>query len=120
MGASLSPADTSLEPLDLNGLIGQTFRNDPFTRMQQMDSLFNSFSSSGVSVLGGRSFSMGSPTLSISEAASEYQILIQVPPDHDLEISTNLEASLLTVSGTLTRNASNSSNSFASNFSSKS
>ncbi|MDP6537320.1 MAG: Hsp20/alpha crystallin family protein [Gammaproteobacteria bacterium] len=106
-------------------LIGQNYRRNSIDRnrrirsaLQQVDSPGNSSSEPGASVLTGGSTSAESLQLSISETETEYQVLIQIPSDHGLEISTELAASLLTVNGTLTPNSSNSANSTASDFTS--
>ena len=87
---------------------------------RQMDSLFNSFSGPGVSVFGGSNLGLGSPRFSFDETETEYQVHIEFPPDQEVEISTNLEANLLTVNGTITQNISKGNNGFASNFTSRS
>ncbi|MEQ8314978.1 MAG: Hsp20/alpha crystallin family protein [Gammaproteobacteria bacterium] len=103
------------------------FGGDPFLRMQQMqqqmDSLFNSispFGSAGVSVYGnnGQSFSFqsSSPELEFTETPDEYQVKVKTPPDHELVLNTDLEANLLTVSGSVSSSHETSSNGFASNF----
>lgn len=120
-------ADASIDSLNTTRLIGQNYRKDPLERMQrirrarqQMDPLRNFSSESGAAVSNGSSFSSESLQLSINETETEYQVLIQIPSDHELEISTDLEANLLTINGTLTRNLSNNTNSTASNFTSRS
>lgn len=122
--ATLGAPGTSRDPLDVDDFFGQAFASDPFAHMQQMqqqmDRLFNSFSASGPSGSGGRSYSVASPLFDFRETATEYQVHIQTPPDHDLEISSNLETNLLTVSGMLTRNMTNNTNSIASSFTSRS
>lgn len=123
----LDQADASIDSLNTTRLIGQNYRKDPLERMQrirrarqQMDPLRNFSSESGAAVSNGSSFSSESLQLSINETETEYQVLIQIPSDHELEISTDLEANLLTINGTLTRNLSNNTNSTASNFTSRS
>jgi HSP20 family molecular chaperone IbpA len=117
--------DASIDPQNTTRLVGQNYRTNSIKRNQRMqrarqqtDSLGNSSSGSGASVLNGSSFSAESLQLSINETETEYQVLIQIPSDHELEISTDLEGSLLTVNGTLTRNLSNNTNGTASNFAS--
>ena len=119
--------DASIDPQYSTRLIGQNYRTNSIKRnrriqrtLQQGDSLGNSSSESGASVLNGSSSSSESLQMSINETETEYQILIQIPSDHELEFSTDLAANLLTVSGTLTRNSSNSANSTASDFTSRS
>lgn len=120
-------ADAPIDSLNTTRLIGQNYRKDPLERMrriqrarQQTDPLRNFSSESGAAVSNESSFSSESLQLSINETETEYQVLIQIPSDHELEISTDLEANLLTISGTLTRNLSNNTNSTASNFTSRS
>jgi|TARA_Y100000031_G_scaffold69498_1_gene77214 HSP20 family molecular chaperone IbpA len=119
--APIDPQNTT--PENTTRLVGQNYRTNSIERnrriqsaLQQVDSPGNFSSEPGASVLNGSSSSAESLQLSISESETEYQILIQIPSDHELEISTDLEASLITVNGTLIRNLSNNTNSTASNF----
>jgi len=121
--APIDPQNTT--PENTTRLVGQNYRTNSIERnrriqsaLQQVDSPGNSSSEPGASVLTGGSTSAESLQLSISETETEYQVLIQIPSDHGLEISTELAASLLTVNGTLTPNSSNSANSTASDFTS--
>ncbi|MBQ15105.1 MAG: hypothetical protein QGG67_01570 [Gammaproteobacteria bacterium] len=103
-------------------LVGQNYRTNSIKRnrriqraLQQTDSLSNSSSELGASGSNGSSFSPESLQLSLNETETEYLVLIQIPPDHELEISTDLQTSVLTVNGTLTQNLSNNTNNTASN-----
>ncbi len=115
---------SSSSPVDPTPWAGQFFNSDPFSSMrrmqQQMDSLLNSFSSPGISQYGGLSFGSGTASLNLIETEDEYQVYIQTPPDHDVVISTELEANLLTVRGTVTRNYADDDNNFSSSISSRS
>lgn len=121
---SLNDFSSNLSPTDPNAGAGQFFSRDPFSSMrqmqQQMDSLLNSFSTPGLMQYGGLSFGAGTPSLNLTETESEYQIYIQSPPEHNVEISTDLEANLLTIRGTLTRNATDRNNNSLSRISSRS
>lgn len=103
------------------------FTRDPFVRMQQMqrqmDSLFNSFTSFGgfgsftpPAFGSGSGFVSMSPNLELIETDEDYQVRIQSPPDQDIVVNTELEANLLTVTGTVSQTIQDSSNGFASSF----
>lgn len=118
--APIDPQNTT--PENTTRLVGQNYRTNSIERnrriqraLQQVDSPGNSSSAPGASVLNGSSSSAESLQLSISESETEYQVLILIPSDHELEISTDLEASLFTVNGTLTRNLSSNTNTPVSN-----
>jgi HSP20 family molecular chaperone IbpA len=102
---------------------------DPFARMQQMrqqmDSLFGSFSgfalpASPFTASQGFSFEQPMPNLELTETTDEYQLRVQTPPDHELTLNSELEANLLTVTGALTRNQSNTGQGMGSSFVSRS
>ena len=118
---SLQDNDPLQHAVDPDYWFGQALTSDPFARLQQMQEQMDSFfNSPGISPFGGVNFSTASPVLSLNETDAEYLVRIQTPPDHDVEIDTELEANLLTVTGTLTRDMSNNSKSFSSNISSRS
>ena len=96
---------------------------DPFASLQQMqqrmDSLFGNFGSFGPGLSANSSrFSFGqlpstAPAIEVHETDTEYEVVIAVAPDEELELNTNLEDKALSVSGRIKREASNQGNSFA-------
>ena len=88
------PAPNSLQ----NG-----FSADPFARMeqmrQQMDSIFNGFGMTRQSPFTGLSFSSGSPAINLVETDDAFQLEIMAPPNHELELNTELEDNRLVLNG---------------------
>jgi len=117
-------------PAVASASLANTHIMDPFTRMQQMDSLFGSlsgftmptrpFASSPFSTSRSFSFDQAMPNLELTETAEEYQVRVQAPPDHELTLNSDLEANLLTVTGALTQSQSDNRQGMASNFVSRS
>ena len=108
----------SARPLDFPS---QPFPLDPFSQMQQqLDSVFGVLSSPYSPSFSGTGFDELTPQLSLSETDTEYQVLVETLPDTNVEINTEVEAQLLAVRGSVTRNLSSSVNSLASSFVSRS
>jgi HSP20 family molecular chaperone IbpA len=102
-------------------MLGQPFGADPFSQMQQqVDSLFGMLSAPSVQGFHGIGSSSTMPELSLTETDSEYQVSVSAPSDTDVEITTELEANLLTVRGSVTEDYSDSSSGRSANFVSRS
>jgi len=108
---------------------------DPFQQMeairQQMDAMMNSVFGSplppvtglpGLSSMTGRSLfgadpfaglGMHQPQIILRETDSSLEVVIAVPEGQEFELGTEVEEDMLTVSGTITWQASQSSNGFA-------
>lgn len=124
---ALSPSTPTAmlnDPLSFGTSTQHGFGADPFARMRQMqqymDSLFTPFTGAGVGAGFGSGAAVQSPQMTFRETEDEYQVLIQVPQHHELEVGTEIEANLLRVNGTLTQSLSSNANSLASNFVSRS
>ncbi len=109
--------------------------SDPFQQMeairQQMDAMMNSVfggslppvtglpglsGMSGSSVFGADPFGglgMHQPQITLRETDSSLEVVIAVPEGQEFELGTEVEEDRLTVSGTITWQASQSSNGFA-------
>jgi len=103
------------------GLLGN---HDPFSAMRQMqaqmDAVFDSVLgnvSAFPPVSGGMSTS---PSIEVSETDNDYQIVIGVPENGELELSTEIEDNTVRLSGTVNVTRSTDSNSLASSFTSRS
>jgi len=92
-------APTSLfDPaFDLFG--ASVFGSDPFARLQQMQSqvdlLFNNMNSSG---FGGFSAAFSQPEIAVEESDTEFRVVITLAEGSDVELSTALEDSTLSIS----------------------
>lgn len=119
-GALGSPRNSLLQARPF-GSFNQSFGVDPFSQMQQqLDSMFGLFSAPNAFGIQGIGMSNAAPELALAETEAEYQVTVSVPKDTDVEISTELDANLLTVRGSLTQDFSDSSNAFASSYVSRS
>lgn len=93
---------------------------DPFSRMQQlqtdMNSLFDTFGpGSGFlqSGIGRMQAGLATPAIEVQETPAEYQIVITVSPETDINLQTSLEDNALTIQGTLKQEAINQGNHYA-------
>jgi len=100
--ASLAPATPPPSVGDPWGVFGGS---DPFAGMrqlqQQMDSLFGTgFPLRGG--LAGSAFSVsGSPTIELDETDEDYRVVIGVPENGELELSTDIEDNAVRVAGSI-------------------
>lgn len=97
----------------------------PFGNLQQiedyMDSMFAGFGSPffpSNSLLSRNSFSFSSavPEIAVDETEKDYQILVPVKPEQEIELSTNIEDNAVSISGVVTENLQQSQNNFAGSY----
>lgn len=93
---------------------------DPFAMLQQMqadmDALFGSFGMGPAFPqprLGRMQSGLTNPAIEVHETPGEYQIVIPVTPDTEVNLNTSLEDNALTIEGTLKRQSLNQHNRFS-------
>jgi len=100
--------------------ISSTFTN--MNRLQDyMDSMFAGFGApllptAGLLPHNRLSFSSALPEIALDETEKDYQILIPVSPEQEIELSTNIEDNAVSLSAVITENLQQSQNSFSSSF----
>jgi HSP20 family molecular chaperone IbpA len=123
LDAALNSAGAGNRPSQLSpfGRLNQPPRVDPFSQLQQqLDSMFDVFSAPSSIGLGSLGTAASIPQLFLTETDTEYQVKVATAPDTDVEISTELEANLLIVRGSVTNNLSDTGSAGSSNFVSRS
>ncbi|MEZ5488741.1 MAG: Hsp20 family protein [Gammaproteobacteria bacterium] len=91
---------------------------DPFTNMQQqMDALFGSLLQDSRALPSSGLRASAAPTIEVSETDREYRVVIEVPENGELELSTDIEDNTVRVAGSIVYTAPGS---FAATFSSRS
>jgi HSP20 family molecular chaperone IbpA len=90
-------APTSLFDPAFDPFGASVFGSDPFARLQQMqsqmDQLFNNMNSSG-----GFSAAFSQPDIAVEESDTEFRVVITLAEGSDVELSTALEDSTLSIS----------------------
>ncbi|MDX1490620.1 MAG: Hsp20/alpha crystallin family protein [Pseudohongiellaceae bacterium] len=98
-----------------------SFAGDPFAQMrnmqQQMQSLFQSSNGFFNSNAMGLSFPAQNnmPEIQVQETTDAYEVIVEYGPNSELELSTNLEANVLSISATVRTELANSAGNFRSN-----
>jgi len=115
-----------LAELDKKNQPGASYPGTPFASFNQiqdyMDSFFAGFGPSpfAANTPFPRSsinfVSSALPDIVLDETENDYQIVIPVDPEQEIELSTNIEDNAVSVSGVITENRRQSLNSFASSF----
>lgn len=105
--------------------VGTGFGSDPFQRLQQMqqqmDQLFNgmpgssmNFSLNGPGGFSAFSSSMRQPEITVQESDEEYRVIIAVADGSEVELATELEDNMLSISAQVRSEITNSSGGFQS------
>ncbi|GJM13191.1 MAG: hypothetical protein DHS20C12_15940 [Pseudohongiella sp.] len=122
--AQSDPVPDPYNPFGGSSLFGSSVGADPFENIRQMqqrmDSLFGGFSMPQFNPGNSFTFTSSSPNLELQETEDEYRVVIQTGEGQDVELSTQLEDSRLTVNGVVKSSLSNNSGGFASNIVSQS
>ena len=108
--SSASTADNHFDPLATSATSGPSWPdpipyNDPFARLlqmqNQMDRLFGPAFGNGSRFSGGVLGAAASPGIEVSESDNDYQIVIDVPENGELELSTEIEDNSIWLAGSV-------------------
>ena len=94
---------------------------DPFTSLDQiqkdLDSWFNNWpGSSGIGSPRGFSFSTSTPDIELNESKDDYEIVVQVPQNTEVDLRTDVEDDVVTVRGTMNQETGSNAGNLASSF----